>query len=66
MADKAVPATHPFDPDVVRRAPHVPRAPRGPRSDPLALSTQAMLLGRILDLSLTGARSRREEEREAY
>ncbi|MQY36700.1 hypothetical protein SRB17_47020 [Streptomyces sp. RB17] len=66
MEDKAALSTTAFDFGVVHRHPDMPRAPREPRSDPLAFTAQAVLLGHILDLSLTGARSRREAEAEAY
>jgi hypothetical protein len=66
MQDKAALSTTALDFGAVRRRSDAPRAPREPRSDPLALTTQAVLFGHILDLSLTGARSRREAEAEAY
>ncbi|MEU5045311.1 hypothetical protein [Streptomyces griseorubiginosus] len=56
-----------FDRDLVRRAPVVSPTRQEPGRDPLAFATQAMLLGRILDLSLTDARARREaQEPEAW
>lgn len=61
MQDRTVPSI-PFDLGLVRPAPVVPAARPGPGSDPVAFESQAMLLGRILDLSLTDSASRKEAE----
>ncbi|WP_141208238.1 hypothetical protein [Streptomyces griseorubiginosus] len=50
------------DLDLLRRAQAVPPTRPEPARDPLAFATQAMLLGRILEMSLTDARARREAQ----